>query len=139
MLIRMGDNKLVVISPSDNALEIIKKVFKKQRYKVGFYNNDSTQLRAIRVISRGKKRKGRLHFSILTKKDNSIHIEGHKDRYIRGHFETNHKSSQAKRETNRLQGILAKALEIKSSELIVMKKEDLREYGERIWPESSLR
>ena len=132
MLIRMGDNKLRLINPLDDSLERIKMVFKKQRYKVRPYDNDPGKLKAIKVISRGKKRKGRFHFSIIMTKDNSILIEGHKDRYLRNHFETDHNNSQSKREINRLQGILKKALEIDSSEVVSIKKNFLRDYGQKV-------
>jgi len=124
---RAWRTELIVIDPLDDSLEIIKGVFKKQKYKVSFYDNNPTRLKAIRVFTRGKKRKGRLHFSAIIEEDGYIHIYGHKDRCINGQFVADHKNSQAKREMNRLQGILVKALEIKPSKLIIVKKENLIE------------
>ena len=129
---RAWRTELIVINTLDDSLEIIKGVFKKQKYKVGFYDKNPTRVKAIKILTRGKERKGRLHFSAIIERDGYIHIYGHKDRCINGQFVTDHKSSQAKREMNRLQRILAKVLEIKPSKLIIVKKEDLIEGSYKI-------
>ena len=118
MLRRAERNELVVIDPLEDSFEVVKDIFKNQGYKVSFYDNNPTRVKALKSVTKGKERKGRLHFSALIGTDGYIHIFGHRDRCINGCFVTDHKDSRAKREMNRLQGILMRALRLKPSQLV---------------------
>jgi hypothetical protein len=141
-IVRVGRNELVILGSFKKSRKILKKlreIFKRQKYKVRPYEKSksnlkrfdfkrSDKLKATRQISPGKKKKGRLHFSIIRQKRGSIYMEVHKDRYINGHFETHHKNSQAKREAKRMLNIIAKELNIKKSNIITITKSDLEGY-----------
>jgi hypothetical protein len=110
-LLRTGENRLIIYGTFDDSLEKIREIFKKQQYKISLYcENDPTRIKAIKEVTPGKKRKGKLHFSIIKNENRSIYIEAHKDRYINGSFKSDHKNNHAKRELNRLQMIIAKNL-----------------------------
>jgi ribose 5-phosphate isomerase len=128
ILARMGNNKLVITNPSKDAFETVKEVFERQEYKVDLYlDSNPNQVKAVKILDRNDKKKGKLHFSI-TNRGSAVIIDGHKDRFIDHHFESHHKSKEAKKELNRLQGILIRALKIKPSEIMIIKKEDLEAY-----------
>ena len=139
---RIGRNELILINPPGKSKKILKrlrKIFKKQEYKVRPYEKNenslkrfdfknSNKLKAIKSLSPGKRKKGRLHFSIIRQRRGSIYMEVHKDRYVNGRFETHHKNSQAKREARRMQRIIAKELGIKESDIITISKSELEGY-----------
>jgi len=112
-ILKARKGELLIFGTFDNTLGIIEKIFRIQSYKVEPYNRDNlNRLKATKLITIGKKWKGRIRFSIIKEKNRIVHIEVHKDRFINGSFVSGHNNGNAKREMNRIQGIIARTLEV---------------------------